>query len=424
MLMFNAIISLSYYGHYPIRRFEMNVVERLLKYVRFETTSDENSETIPSTSSQKVLGQALVDEMKELGIEDAFMDEYGYVYGTIPGTKADAPVVGLIAHMDTSPDASGKDVNPRIEYNYQGGDILLNEAEKIYLSPDDYPILKKYEGNDIIVTDGKTLLGADDKAGIAAIMSAAEKFIKSDRPHGTIKLAFTPDEEIGRGPLKFDVKGFGADYAYTIDGGTIGGIEYENFNAAAATVKINGKNIHPGSAKEKMKNSILIAMEFQSLLPTFERPEFTEKYEGFSHLNEISGNVEMTKLHYILRDHDSEKLEKKKQNFLDIADYLNRKYGADTIVLDIKDSYRNMKEILLDHMYIVEKAKDAMIKLGVTPHVDPIRGGTDGAQLSFMGLPCPNIFTGGENMHGRFEFIPVQSLEKCQEVIENIIYDA
>ena len=240
----------------------MNVVERLLKYVRFETTSDENSETIPSTSSQKVLGQALVDEMKELGIEDAFMDEYGYVYGTIPGTKADAPVVGLIAHMDTSPDASGKDVNPRIEYNYQGGDILLNEAEKIYLSPDDYPILSTYIGNDIIVTDGKTLLGADDKAGIAAIMSAAETVINGDRPHGTIKLAFTPDEEIGRGPLKFDVKGFGADYAYTVDGGDVGGLDFETFNAASARFTFKGVSIHPGSAKNRMVHASLIAMEF------------------------------------------------------------------------------------------------------------------------------------------------------------------
>ena len=402
----------------------MNVVDRLLKYVKFETTSDETSETIPSTPSQKILGQALVEEMRDLGINDAHMDEFGYVYGTIPGTKEDVPVIGLIAHMDTSPDASGKNVNPRIEYGYKGGDIVLDQENNIVLSPDDYPVLRTYIGNDIIVTDGRTLLGADDKAGIAAIMSAAETIMGSSRPHGTIKLAFTPDEEIGRGPMKFDVEGFGADYGYTVDGGTIGGIEYENFNAASATVTINGKNIHPGSAKNKMKNSILIAMEFQSLLPSFERPEFTEGYEGFSHLNEISGNVEQTVLHYIIRDHDSEKLETKKQNFIDIAEFLNKKYGKDTVLPDIKDSYRNMKEVLLDNMYIVDKAKGAMEKCGITPRVDPIRGGTDGAQLSFMGLPCPNIFTGGENMHGRFEFIPVQSLEKCQEVIETIIYDA
>ena len=399
----------------------MNAIDRLIKYAGFDTTSNEDSETIPSTPGQKILGAELVKEMKEIGIKDARMDEYGYVYGTVEGTL-DVPVIGLIAHMDTSPDASGKDVQPRIEYGYDGGDIVLNEEENIILSPDDYPLLKTYKGQDILVTNGKTLLGADDKAGIAAILSAAEEIINSDRPHGTFKIAFTPDEEIGRGPLKFDVEGFGAEYAYTVDGGTIGGLEYENFNAAAARVTINGKNIHPGSAKNKMKNSILIAMEFQSLLPTFERPEFTENYEGFSHLNDISGNVENTTLHYIIRDHDSGKLEIKKENFKNAADFLNRKYGKDTVVLEIKDSYRNMREVIEGSMFIIDKAKKAMELSGVTPRIDPIRGGTDGAQLSFMGLPCPNIFTGGENGHGRFEYIPVQSLEKCKDVIVNIIY--
>ena len=399
----------------------MNAIDRLIKYAGCDTTSNEDSETIPSTPGQKILGAELVKEMKEIGIKDARMDEYGYVYGTVEGTL-DVPVIGLIAHMDTSPDASGKDVQPRIEYGYDGGDIVLNEEENIILSPDDYPLLKTYKGQDILVTNGKTLLGADDKAGIAAILSAAEEIINSDRPHGTFKIAFTPDEEIGRGPLKFDVEGFGAEYAYTVDGGTIGGLEYENFNAAAARVTINGKNIHPGSAKNKMKNSILIAMEFQSLLPTFERPEFTENYEGFSHLNDISGNVENTTLHYIIRDHDSGKLEIKKENFKNAADFLNRKYGKDTVVLEIKDSYRNMREVIEGSMFIIDKAKKAMELSGVTPRIDPIRGGTDGAQLSFMGLPCPNIFTGGENGHGRFEYIPVQSLEKCKDVIVNIIY--
>ena len=314
----------------------MDIVQRFLKYVSYETTSDEFSSTIPSTDKQLVLGEELVKEMKEIGVTDAFMDDFGYVYGSIPANCEGAPVIGLIAHMDTAPDMSGKDPKPRIVSSYNGGDIVLNEEKCIVLSPDDFPMLREYTGDDIIVTDGTTLLGADDKAGIAAIISAAEKIIASDRPHGKVMIAFTPDEEIGRGADKFDVDGFGADFAYTIDGGTIGELNYETFNAAHADVRINGKNIHPGTAKGKMKNALLIGMEFQSMLPQFENPMYTEGYEGFSHLNEMEGNVESALLRYIIRDHDLQILRKRSSLFFDAAAFLNKKYGEGPVEVDLK----------------------------------------------------------------------------------------
>lgn len=400
----------------------MDIVKRFLKYVSYETTSDEFSSTIPSTDKQLVLGEELVKEMKEIGVTDAFMDDFGYVYGSIPANCEGAPVIGLIAHMDTAPDMSGKDPKPRIVSSYDGGDIVLNEEKCIVLSPDDFPMLREYTGDDIIVTDGTTLLGADDKAGIAAIISAAEKIIASDRPHGKVMIAFTPDEEIGRGADKFDVDGFGADFAYTIDGGTIGELNYETFNAAHADVRINGKNIHPGTAKGKMKNALLIGMEFQSMLPQFENPMYTEGYEGFSHLNEMEGNVESALLRYIIRDHNLQILRKRSSLFFDVAAYLNKKYGEGTVEVDLKEGYLNMRSVLEERFEIVELAEKAIIKAGISPVISPVRGGTDGSRLSFMGLPCPNIFAGGENMHGKYEYLPVNSLKKCEEVLENIIY--
>ena len=400
----------------------MDIVKRFLKYVSYETTSDEFSSTIPSTDKQLVLGEELVKEMKEIGVTDAFMDDFGYVYGSIPANCEGAPVIGLIAHMDTAPDMSGKDPKPRIVSSYDGGDIVLNEEKSIVLSPDDFPMLREYTGDDIIVTDGTTLLGADDKAGIAAIISAAEKIISSDRPHGKVMIAFTPDEEIGRGADKFDVGGFGADFAYTIDGGTIGELNYETFNAAHADVRINGKNIHPGTAKGKMKNALLIGMEFQSMLPQFENPMYTEGYEGFSHLNEMEGNVESALLRYIIRDHDLQILRKRSSLFFDAVAYLNKKYGEGTVEVDLKEGYLNMRSVLEERFEIVELAEKAIIKAGISPVISPVRGGTDGSRLSFMGLPWPNIFAGGENMHGKYEYLPVNSLKKCEEVLENIIY--
>ena len=400
----------------------MDIIKRFLKYVSYETTSDEFSSTIPSTDKQLVLGEELVKEMKEIGVTDAFMDDFGYVYGYIPANCEGAPVIGLIAHMDTAPDMSGKDPKPRIVSSYDGGDIVLNEEKCIILSPDDFPMLREYTGDDIIVTDGTTLLGADDKAGIAAIISAAEKIIASDRPHGKVMIAFTPDEEIGRGADKFDVDGFGADFAYTIDGGTIGELNYETFNAAHADVRINGKNIHPGTAKGKMKNALLIGMEFQSMLPQFENPMYTEGYEGFYHLNAMEGNVESALLRYIIRDHDLQILRKRSSLFFDAAAFLNKKYGEGTVEVDLKEGYLNMRSVLEERFEIVELAEKAIIKAGISPVISPVRGGTDGSRLSFMGLPCPNIFAGGENMHGKYEYLPVNSLKKCEEVLENIIY--
>lgn len=395
----------------------MTVTERLLHYVSFDTQSDESSETCPSTAKQKLLGEALVEEMRAMGIADARIDKDGYVYGSVPGTPG-APAIGLIAHMDTSPDCSGKGIKPRI-VEYTGGDIALNDTTA--LSPADFPILNRSVGKHLIVTDGTTLLGADDKAGVAEIMTAAQQLLAMDGRHATLKIGFTPDEEIGRGADRFDVKGFGADFAYTADGGPVGEIEYENFNAAGAKVVVHGLNIHPGSAKGKMVNSQLIAMEFQSLLPVGQRPELTEGYEGFFHLLGMKGEVERSELHYIIRDHDMEKFEEKKAVMTAAADFINRKYGAGTLELTLKDSYYNMKKCIEPCMYVVERAKKAMAAAGMNPVEVPIRGGTDGARLSYEGLPCPNLCTGGENYHGRFEFIPTEDMEKCVRMLVEIL---
>ena len=399
-----------------------SVTERFLKYVSFETTSDEFSETCPSTDQQKLLGAALVEEMLQIGIEDAHIDEHGYVYGTVPGDPA-LPTIGLIAHMDTSPDASGADIKTRI-VEYQGGDILLNEDAGIYLKAEDFPGLSMHTGKHLIVTDGTTLLGADDKAGIAEILTAAEILLHTNQPHATLRIGYTPDEEIGRGADLFDVEKFAADYAYTVDGGTIGEIEYENFNAAGATVTFHGRNVHPGSAKDQMINSQYIAMEFQSLLPAHQKPESTEGYEGFIHLTNMEGTVEKSTLRYILRDHDMEKFLQKKAMMEAAAAFINSKYGWGTAELSLKDSYFNMREKIEPCMYIVERAIQAMEAVGITPRVSPIRGGTDGARLSFEGLPCPNIFTGGQNFHGRFEYIPVEDMEKCVQLLLHILTHA
>ena len=398
----------------------MKVHERFLNYVKIDTQSVPEAEKIPSSEKQKDLGRLLVEEMISIGIKDAYMDENGYVYGTVKG-NTDAPVIGFIAHMDTSPDMSGTNVKPRIIYDYDGGDIVLNEEKHIVMETKVFEHLMKYTGQDLIVTDGTTLLGADDKAGIAEIMSMAEYFINAPHiKHGTIKIGFTPDEEVGQGAELFNIEKFGADYAYTVDGGEIGELEYENFNAACAKVTINGVNIHPGTAKNKMKNSILVAMEFQRMLPVYETPENTEGYEGFSLLNEMSGNVEKTLLEYIIRDHNIDKFNIKKERFKKIADYLNEKYGQGAVELKLEDSYFNMKEKILPHMHIIENAIKAMENIGIEPKVVPIRGGTDGARLSYMGLPCPNLCTGGHNFHGKYEYIPIQSMEKVVELLIEI----
>ena len=392
-----------------------SVTERFLRYVSFDTQSDAASETCPSTEKQRKLAAALVEEMKEMGIADAFLDENGYVYGTVPGDPA-LPTIGLIAHMDTSPDASGADVKARI-VEYTGGDVCLNEEKNIWLKESDYPSLKNHAGKHLIVTDGTTLLGADDKAGIAEIMAAAEQLMALGGKHATLKIGFTPDEEIGRGADKFDIAGFGADFAYTADGGPIGEIEYENFNGASAKVTVHGRNIHPGAAKDKMVNSQLIAMEFASLLPQWQRPEHTEGYEGFFHLIGMKGEVEHSELFYIIRDHDMGKFEEKKAVMTAAAAWINEKYGTGTLELELKDSYYNMRKCIEPVMYVVERAKEAMKAAGMEAVEVPIRGGTDGATLSHKGLPCPNLCTGGENYHGRFEFIPVEDMEQCVRML-------
>jgi tripeptide aminopeptidase len=395
------------------------VEKRFLRYVSYETTSDEFSETCPSTANQKVLGAAIVEEMLAMGIQDARMDENGYVYGTVPGDPS-LPTIGLIAHMDTAPDASGADIQARI-VEYTGGDILLNGEKGIYLRETDYASLKRNHGKHLIVTDGTTLLGADDKAGVAEILAAAEILLTQGGNHATLKIGFTPDEEIGRGADKFDVRGFGADYAYTADGGTVGEIEYENFNAASACVTFHGLNIHPGSAKDKMVNSQYIAMEYQSLLPTAQKPEYTEGYEGFIHLTDMRGEVENSQLRYIIRDHDMAKFQEKKRLMTAAADFLNDKYGPGTVEIALRDSYFNMREKIEPCMEIVDRAKRAMALAGMEPKEVPVRGGTDGARLSYEGLPCPNLCTGGENYHGRFEYIPVEDMEQCVKMLVNIL---
>ncbi len=395
------------------------VIERFLKYVSFDTQSNEDSETCPSTDKQKLLGAALVEEMLQLGISDAHMDENGYIYGTIPGDPR-LPTIGLIAHMDTAPDCSGANVKTKI-VEYTGEDICLNEEKGIYLKQSEYPGLAEHVGKHLIVTDGTTLLGADDKAGIAEIMTAAAFLMKARMSHATVKIGFTPDEEIGRGADRFDVAKFGADYAYTVDGGTIGELEYENFNAAGATVEFVGRNIHPGSAKNQMVNSQYIAMEFQSLLPAAQKPEHTENYEGFIHLAGMEGEVEKTTLWYIVRDHDMAKFLEKKAVMQAAADFLNAKYGEGTVKLNLKDSYYNMKEKIEPCMFVVERAKKAMEAVGITPVTVPIRGGTDGARLSYMGLPCPNLCTGGANYHSRFEYVPVEDMEKITQMLVQLV---
>ncbi len=396
-----------------------SVVERFLRYVSYETTSDEFSETCPSTPKQRLLGEQLVKEMLEMGIEDARIDENGYVYGSIPGDPA-LPAIGLIAHMDTAPDASGANIKAKI-VPFDGSDICLNEEQGIYLRESEYPALALHHGKHLIVTDGTTLLGADDKAGVAEILAAAE-YLKTARiKHATLKIAFTPDEEIGRGADRFDIPGFGADYAYTCDGGLIGEMEYETFNAAGATVDFKGLNIHPGSAKGKMVNAQYIAMEFQSLLPAAQKPEYTEGYEGFLHLTDMEGSVEHARLRYIIRDHDMAKFTEKKEIMAAAAGFLNRKYGEGTVTLTVKDSYYNMREKIEPCFYIVERAMKAMRAVGMDAKTSPVRGGTDGARLSYEGLPCPNLCTGGDNYHGRFEYIPVEDMEKCVEMLISLL---
>ena len=397
----------------------MNVLDRFLNYVTFDTQSDEESSTCPSTAKQKILGAALVEEMKSIGIADAFMDENGYVYGTVPGDP-ELPTIGLIAHMDTAPAAPGTNVKPRV-VEYTGEDVCLNEELGMYLSANDYEYLNKCVGKHLVVTDGTTLLGADNKAGIAEIMACAEYLIRNKPRHATLKIGFTPDEEIGRGANEFDVDGFDADYAYTVDGGELGGVEYETFNAAGATVTVKGLSIHPGAAKNKMINAAQVAMEFHAMLPVHERPESTEGYEGFCMLNDIRGGIEQTVMRYIIRDHDREKFEQKKDRFFQIAVYLDSIYGDGTVEVEVDDSYYNMREQIEPVMYVVDRAKAAMERLGIKPYSVPVRGGTDGARLSFMGLPCPNLCTGGMNFHGRYEYAVVEEMESCAKILVEIL---
>lgn len=399
------------------------ILDRFLRYVAVDTQSDPDSESQPSSAKQLNLLKMLRDELKAMGIE-AELDEYGYVMAGIPANiDTDAPAVGFIAHVDTSPDASGKDIRPQIISSYDGSDIPLKGVPGLSLKVAEFPELGDYKGQTLVTTDGTTLLGADDKAGVAEIMCMAEYVMTHPEfKHGEIRIGFTPDEEIGRGVEKFDVAKFGADYAYTMDGGKIGELEYENFNAAAAAVRIQGRNIHPGYAKDKMLNAILIGMELNSLLPAAQRPEHTEGYEGFFHITDFKGTVEEAEFSYIIRDHDLDLYEKRKEMMKKCVDFINEKYGAGTATVEIKHQYYNMKKEVEPHIHIIEKAVKAMEMEGITPIVRPIRGGTDGANLSFMGLPCPNIFAGGHNFHGKLEFVPVESMEKATKVILNIIY--
>lgn len=401
----------------------MEIKERFLNYVSFDTQSVENSQTVPSTSKQLKLGKYLVEELQSLGIENAKIDEYGVVYGTIPSNNNhQGDVIGFIAHMDTSPDASGKDIHPQIIKDYQGQKITLNEDKKLYLDPEQYPQLLHLIHHDLITTDGTTLLGADDKAGIAIIMQMVEYLhTHPEFKHNDIQIAFTPDEEIGCGSNHFDVKYFNADYAYTIDGGDIHIIEYENFNAFSAKVNIHGRSIHPGSAKNKMINSTRVAYEFDSLLPVHMRPESTEGYEGFNHLHAIQGTCEETTMDYIIRNHDLQQAKKQCQEFIDIVEFLNKKYGYQIIDLTITESYLNMKEALKDHMFIVEQALAAIKENGLDAYCSPIRGGTDGSRLTFMGLPCPNLGTGGFNYHGPYEYCSLTMMEKQVQILLHIL---
>ncbi|SHK47695.1 peptidase T. Metallo peptidase. MEROPS family M20B [Clostridium cavendishii DSM 21758] len=401
----------------------ITVTERFLKYVKMNTKSDEATRVTPSTEGQLELAKVLVNELKEMGLEDVTLSEHGYVYATLKAnTDKKIPTIGFIAHMDTSPDLSGENVNPRIIENYDGGDILLNAKTNLILGPSVSPEIVNYKGNNLIVTDGTTLLGADDKAGIAEIITAIEYLINhKEIEHGDIKIGFTPDEEIGEGADHFDVEYFNADFAYTMDGGAIGELEYENFNASGVKVEINGRNVHPGYAKDKMVNSMFIANEFISMLPSEEVPERTSGYEGFYHLIGINGSVENTSLNYIVRDFTEEGYKARNEKMLEITEALNKKYGEGIVNTTVKEQYKNMKEKVEPEMHIVDTAVKAMEEAGVVPNIKPIRGGTDGARLSFMGLITPNIFAGGENFHGKFEYVPIESMEKAVEVIVNII---
>lgn len=398
------------------------ILDRFLRYVAIDTQSDENSESQPSAAKELDLLKLLCKELNDMGVE-ATLDEYGYVMGSIPSNiDKKVPAIGFIAHVDTSPDASGKDVKPQIIKDYDGGNIELKGVPGLFLKPSEFPELLAHKGETIITTDGTTLLGADDKAGVAEIMDAVQYIVEHPEfKHGDIKIGFTPDEEIGRGVVKFDVKRFGADYAYTMDGGEIGELEFENFNAASAKIHIQGRNVHPGYAKDKMKNAILIGMEFNDLLPIGQRPELTEGYDGFFHIISFKGSVEEADFSYIIRDHDRKKFEEKKELIAQCAHFINVKYGEGTATLEVKDQYYNMREQVEPYYFIVEKAVKAMEMAGIKPKIQPIRGGTDGANLSFKGLPCPNIFAGGMNFHGKMEFAPLENIEKASEVVLNII---
>lgn len=402
---------------------KQELIERFTSYVKVNTQSNDDSETCPSTPGQLDLARLLVDELKALGMEEVTMDENGYVMATLPAnTDKDIPTIGFLSHIDTATELSGEGVNPQLVENYDGKDIVLNEAQGVVLSPKDFPELHNYIGHTLVTTDGTTLLGADDKAGIAEIMTAMAYLIRNPEiKHGKVRVAFTPDEEIGRGPHRFDVEAFNARYAYTVDGGPLGELEYESFNAAQATLTFKGKNVHPGTAKNKMVNAAKIAMEFNSQLPVEEAPESTEGYEGFYHLSSISGDVELTKLRYIIRDFDRDNFNARKQNMENIVKSLQEKYGAERISIELKDQYYNMREKIEPVKHIVDIAYKAMKNIGVEPVIKPIRGGTDGSQLSYMGLPTPNIFTGGENYHGRYEYVSVDNMQKATEVIVEIV---
>lgn len=403
--------------------FKDKLLERFLRYISVDTQSDPNSKTFPSTAKQLNLSRMLVDELQSLGIVDAHLDDHGYVMATLPAnTDKEVPVIGFLAHVDSSPDMKADQIKPQIIKNYQGGDICLNKDMDIHLKLSDFPELDKYKGQTLITTDGTTLLSADDKAGIAEIMTAIEYLAENQEvKHGTIKIGFTPDEEIGKGVDHFDVQKFGAQFAYTLDGGELGELEYENFNAAFAKISINGRNIHPGTAKGKMKNAIIMASEFNDMLPVFDRPEHTEGYEGFFHIMRFEGVVEQAEIQYIVRDHNREKFENQKQLLREVAAFMNRKYGERTVQIELTDQYYNMREKVEPVYHIVEIAEKAMLELGIKPIIKPIRGGTDGSRLSYMGLPCPNIFAGGHNFHGKYEFIPLESMEKATQVILKVI---
>ncbi len=399
------------------------VFERFLKYIKIDTQSDETSDTYPSTKKQFDLAKVLQKELQEMGLKDISLDEHCYLMATLPAnTTKKIPTIGFIAHMDTCPDMSGANINPQIIQNYDGKDIVLNKEKNIILSVSEFPELAEYKGQTLITTDGNTLLGADDKAGVAEIMTAIQYLVNHPEiKHGDIRVGFTPDEEIGRGVDKFDVKKFNAAFAYTLDGGGIGELEYENFNAAHAKVIFNGQNIHPGYAKNKMINALILAMEFNGMLPVNERPEFTQDYEGFYHLIKMEGAVENASIQYIIRDHDRKKFEAKKVFIQQTVDYMNKKYRENTVVLEMKDQYYNMREQVEKTFHVVENAQKAMEELGIVPKIVPIRGGTDGARLSFMGLPCPNLFAGGHNFHGKMEYVSVESMEKAVQLVLKII---